>query len=544
MLSDPTVGLRMSTYKVCILSAGKGIRMGELTQNINKSLLPIQEKAIISHIIDKFDDSIEIVVAVGHEGEKVEEYLSHAHPHRSIKIVNVKHCEGPGSGPGRSLLECEPELQCPFIIFAGDTLVQERIPSPDRNWLGVSFLDEDEDISRFCSAEIKEGKISSLTDKKQCNNNHVFIGLAAVNSYRQFWAALKENDSLVNNELQISNGLLKLINFDLYPERFTWLDTGTRESYFAAREKMEGNQDTFNFDKINEFTYLFGGRLIKYFGDSEKVSSRCKRAESLKGLCPPIEKQTTSFFSYKLLKGETVYECLTPEIASNFFAWCKDYLWSRKTLDSKETSAFKSSCKKFYKEKTYSRVEAYRKKYPNDPEKNDVINDTDVPSLSTLLEKVDWDKLTDGIPVGYHGDLQFDNVLKTGWKSDGKEDFKLIDWRQDFGGLVTHGDLYYDLAKMYGGMTLPYNLIKKNKFNLRKDPEGKIYYDIQSSYKILESQDRFREFVEKEGYDFNKIKLIRAIIFLNMSPLHEPPFDKLLHYASRYHLNLALKDED
>lgn len=538
------VGLRMSTHKVCILSAGKGIRMGELTQNINKSLLPIQEKAIISHIIDKFDDSIEIVVAVGYEGEKVEEYLMHAHPNRSIKVIYVDHCEGPGSGPGRSLLECESELQCPFIIFAGDTLVHESIPSPDRNWLGISLLDPEEDISRFCSAEISDGKIVSLTDKEVCNNNHVFIGLAAVNSYQEFWKTLKGDDSLINNELQLSNGLLKLIDHSLYPEKFTWLDTGTCESYFSAREKLEGSQDTFNFDKINEFTYMFGGRLIKYFGDSEKVNLRCQRAKSLFGLCPPIEKQTSSFFSYRLLKGETVYECLTPEIASNFFGWCKDYLWIKKSLSSADKKTFKSSCKKFYKEKTYSRVELFRKKYPGRIEKEDIINDTIVPPLSNLLEKINWKSLVDGIPVGYHGDLQFDNVLKTGWSSDGKEDFKLIDWRQDFGGLVDHGDLYYDLAKMYGGMTLPYHLIKKNKFVLEEDPEGKIYYDIQSSYRILESQDRFINFVLKEGYDLDKIKLIRAIIFLNMSPLHEPPFDNLLYYAARYHLSLALKNED
>ena len=41
--------------KICILTAGKGSRIGSLCKNINKALLPIDHKAIISQIIEKFD---------------------------------------------------------------------------------------------------------------------------------------------------------------------------------------------------------------------------------------------------------------------------------------------------------------------------------------------------------------------------------------------------------------------------------------------------------------------------------------------------------
>ena len=34
--------------------------------------------------------------------------------------------------------------------------------------------------------------------------------------------------------------------------------------------------------------------------------------------------------------------------------------------------------------------------------------------------------------------------------------FILIDWREDFGENVEYGDLYYDIAKLYGGMILNY----------------------------------------------------------------------------------------
>ena len=38
-----------------------------------------------------------------------------------------------------------------------------------------------------------------------------------------------------------------------------------------------------------------------------------------------------------------------------------------------------------------------------------------------------------------------------------KDKFYYIDWRDSFGGSTNGGDLYYDLAKFYGGLLIPYN---------------------------------------------------------------------------------------
>ncbi len=48
-------------YKVCILAAGAGSRLNNLS-SIHKSLLPINERAIISSIIDQFDKKVEIEI--------------------------------------------------------------------------------------------------------------------------------------------------------------------------------------------------------------------------------------------------------------------------------------------------------------------------------------------------------------------------------------------------------------------------------------------------------------------------------------------------
>ena len=50
----------MENFKVCILAAGIGSRMGSFTNVFNKALLPINGKPAICHIIDKFPDDISI----------------------------------------------------------------------------------------------------------------------------------------------------------------------------------------------------------------------------------------------------------------------------------------------------------------------------------------------------------------------------------------------------------------------------------------------------------------------------------------------------
>src|SRR3989338_9307132 len=125
-------------YKVCILTAGAGTRMGDFSNHINKAILPVNFKAVISHIVEKFPVDIEIVVAVGHKKETVIDYLTLAYPKRNFSFVEIDKVVGPETGPGYSFLQCKPLLQTPFIFFAADTIVLEEIPVPDHNWFGIS----------------------------------------------------------------------------------------------------------------------------------------------------------------------------------------------------------------------------------------------------------------------------------------------------------------------------------------------------------------------------------------------------------------------
>lgn len=226
-------------YKVCILAAGVGSRMGNFSEHLNKVLIPVQGKPTICHIIEYFPKNVEIVIAVGYKKEQLIGYLKTAYPKRKLTFVEVDPYIGEGSGPGYSLYCCKHYLECPFIHIAGDTLVREKIPEPDSNWLGVAKVP---DTSRFCSAKIEGETVTRIDDKIQTTNQHAYIGLLGIYNYENFWNALKENKEVINGEIQVSNGLQKLKEIGLKAKTFTWYDTGTPNSYKHALENYPNGE--------------------------------------------------------------------------------------------------------------------------------------------------------------------------------------------------------------------------------------------------------------------------------------------------------------
>ena len=74
-------------YKVCILTAGIGTRMHNTSKYVNKAILPVNFKGVISYIIEKFPKNIEIVIPIRHLKHTVQNYVALAHPDRKFTFV-------------------------------------------------------------------------------------------------------------------------------------------------------------------------------------------------------------------------------------------------------------------------------------------------------------------------------------------------------------------------------------------------------------------------------------------------------------------------
>ncbi len=525
-------------YKVCILAAGVGSALGELTKNINAAILPVNYKATISYIIEKFSPNIEILITVGHQKQHLKDYLTIAHPDRVFKYVEIDKYIGPGSGTGYSLLKCKPYLQCPFLLITADTIVSEEIPPPDKNWVGIAPVRETE---KYCTIKIKNEVVYQLDDKIKTNNKYALIGLSGIKDYESFWSSLEKNYDSGKGEIRDIEGFKALIEKKLVPIGFTWFDTGHLQNYMETNKNFSGEEKNFDFSKADEFLYFVNGRVIKFFADESITKKRVERAAYLNGLCPQIDSHNGCFYAYKKVEGNSLYNVINPQILRDFLTWAQSNLWKRQELSGEELEAFNKSCVDFYHLKTLRRVGVFYRKN-NIYDTPNIINGVNVPTLKSLLDQVDWSYVCNGIPSQFHGDLTIGNILVTRDNKSNLQKFLLLDWRHDFGGLTKTGDIYYDLAKFYKGIILSDDLVKEDMFTF--DISGSsVYYDYFLKRGLIEAKEEYESFVRESGYDMYKVKILAAIALLNMSPLHNYPFNFLVYYLGKNLLYKTLNEK-
>ncbi len=522
--------MKYTSYKVCILAARVEHSMQKLTHSINKAILPVNFKAVISHIIEKFPAEIELVVALGHKKDTIVDYLTLAHPNRKFTFVEINNIAEPRTNNGCALLQCRPNLQCPFIFCTTDTFVLEEVPAPEYNWLGVG---PEESSELFSTVKIRDKRIYQIDNETKDNNEFGFIGLAGIKDYEKFFEGLSKSIEDTKGAIHIFNGLRHLIEYDLSPIAFTWHNTHTLEAYTKTNKLFSG-ENKFNFSKGSgdEFLYFVGNKVIKFFADKTITENRHERAQKyLNDLCPKIDPRKGNFYSYNKIEGQVFYDVLDRQMVIDFLEWARTHLWKQINLTEEARREYAEACEEFYVNKTKKRIQKFYDK-TGITDTTTFINGISVPPLYELFKKINWLHVKDGTPSNFHGDLQFDNILFIKDAVDKKNKFLLLDWRQDFAGLVSHGDMYYDLAKLYGGTLVSYKLIKEAMFSFDMS-DNIVHYNYFIKNDLNEAREEFEYFLKKHDFDIKKVKIITALIFLNMSPLHEEPFDKLLYFMGR-----------
>lgn len=523
-------------YKVCILAAGKGTRVS-YAANFHKALLPVGEQSTLGRIIEKFPKNTEIVIAVGYNSHLIKEFVKIAYADRKITLVDIDTYEGEGSGPGYSLYACREHLQCPFIFTSADTIVEESPPAPSRNWLGVARA---EDSLQYCMADVQRGLVRSFHTKipvsellKRSVNleaalNNAFIGMAGVFNYEDFWKGFEGGTQLIQGELQVMSGLEQLVSHSLHPVSFTWYDTGNDAGYLKTHRKFGQGRLV---PKAEEFIFFENGHVIKFFSDKKIVAERIHRARLLKDFVPELSYAGEWFYAYRFIDGVLLSTVTDPGVFMKFLELCKEKLWQCVDLDEQEKKKFSEATKDFYFRKTNDRISAFYQ-VSGIQDRVDSINGREVPAISTLLDAIDWNWLTSGVPVNFHGDLQPENVIV------GDTEITLIDWRHNFGGLAV-GDIYYDFAKLYHALCVSQEVIRQEAYEVGiAEGEIRLQFNIKSN--LLTFRDLFEKFLADEGYDVQKVKVLSALVYLNIAPLHHYPYNIFLYYFGKYMLDETL----
>ena len=64
--------------------------------------------------------------------------------------------------------------------------------------------------------------------------------------------------------------------------------------------------------------------------------------------------------------------------------------------------------------------------------------------------------------------------------------------------------------------------------------------DLKCNYTLINQLNDFDTFILENNMDLKKTKILTALIWLNMSPLHEYPLNEFLFYFGKYNLFLEL----
>lgn len=507
------------SYRVFIPTAGTGSRLGNLTKYINKSLVSIANRPTLSHLIEQFPRDCEFVIALGHKGHLVREFIELAYTDRKFLFSEVCPFEGPGSGLGLSLLSCRTHLQQPFVFISCDTLVKEAIPAPQENWMAYAEI---ADIAPYRSVEVSNGKVKRVCEKGegQPGTHHAYIGLAGISDYRSFWSSMEAGgkEAIDTGE---SHGLRHLVDLGITAHRMTWHDTGNPEALARTREIYQEPDAPAVLEKANEAIWFVDGQVIKFSDDEKFIANRVRRVEQMPDFVPEITGARPNMYRYVKASGRTLSDAVTLPLFGRLLDYSERF-WTRMPLDAAGSQAFQARCLKFYREKTFERVAQFFTNFAKQ-DGTESINGVEMPTVDRLLESVDWNWLADGLAGRFHGDFHFENIL---W-STAAQRFVFLDWRQDFGGDLAVGDVYYDLAKLMHGLIVSHQLIAADRYSVDWTDRS-IDFDLHRKQILVQCERRFEEWIEAKGYDTKKVRTLTALIYLNIAALHHHPYSLML----------------
>lgn len=517
--------LTNSYYKVLITTSGIGRRLGDLTKYTNKSLIKVGDKLAICHIIEKYNKYVEFVITLGYYGNLVKDFLELAYPNHNFTFVWVDKYQGEGSSLAYSLLQAKEYLQCPFIFNCCDSLTTNEIVIPDNNTL---FVNDIKSGTLYSTVTTVDDNISKLNNKGEINFDYIYTGISFIKDYKDYWDILQNNYNNDNNidlgDVEIIQKMLKNRNFK-YVKLSEWYDSGNLTELSERIKNLYKCKYTV-LDKNNESICFFSNCVIKFFSNKETCLNRVKRGNMLYPLTPKIIEYKDNFIKMELINGELMSDLKTHGEILNLLTWAKEHLWKPTNINIEN---FNEICKKFYLNKTMKRVEMMLDKTRD----YTFINNVKIGSIYDLFDKLDFNTLFTENYSHFHGDFILDNIIKT------KYDYKLLDWRQDFGGELYNGDKYYDLAKLRHNIIFNHENISNHLYSI-KLKDNNVIVDLKCNYTLINQLTDFDNFVLDNKLDLKKIKILTAIIWLNMSPLHEYPLNEFLFNFGKYNLFLEL----
>lgn len=223
-----------------IMAGGLGSRLGEITRDIPKPLLPIGGRPIIVLIVEQLrrHGITEIYISVNYKAEKIKEYFAN-NPINSVKIAFLEEQQFLGTAGSLSLLPKIPDV--PLILMNGDILSPMNFGNLLQMHQGAGkplTL-----CTREFSFQIPYGVLQmrgdELIDIEEKPSHSIFIN-AGIYVLDPVLLQLVEPEKRLDMPELIKNVKQHYGGVSCYPVSEFWLDIGSPGDYSKARDTFCG----------------------------------------------------------------------------------------------------------------------------------------------------------------------------------------------------------------------------------------------------------------------------------------------------------------
>ena len=224
-----------SNNPVFIMAGGLGQRLGELTARKPKPLLPVGEKPILEHIVDRFVESgfKRFYISTHYLGDQIIDFLGDGNS-KGIEISYIEEEEPLGTGGALQLLP-KKEINDTLIMMNSDILSTINFET------FLRFHEDNQGIATMCVREylysipygVLKSENNSVTNIVEKPTHSYFINAGIYAIEPDFLDLLGEGKIDMPDLIQKMIVNKKKIN--AFPVHEYWLDIGTTNDYHKAQ---------------------------------------------------------------------------------------------------------------------------------------------------------------------------------------------------------------------------------------------------------------------------------------------------------------------
>ena len=503
---------------IIVQAGGKGTRLGYLTKNKPKALVPVDNIPMMFYLFRKYPNKRFVIIA-DYKKEVMHEYLA-AFADVKYQIVNAS---GSGTCSGvKQAIALIPEKKA-FMLVWSDLILPDNFELPQDYWDGEQAKSDYVGLSETfpCRWKYENGVFEEEKSIKR-----------GVAGFFLFTEKSKIKD------VPRSGELVRWMSEQAFAFKTVGL-AGTRE--VGNLEEYEKLSQT-KCRPFNRIT-IDGNILIKEPID-EQGRELAKREtvwyEKAKELniseIPKIFE--TKPIKMEYIKGRNIYDCDFDYNAKK--AILESVVRALKELhNSKKVYADSFSIQETYYNKTIDRLSKIQDLVPYARNKEIRVNGKPCRNIfyykNEIQKKLESLKIDCENFVFIHGDCTFSNLIL---REDNSPVF--IDPRGYFGFSEIYGDERYDWAKLYYSIVGNYDQFNLKNFRLSIGETAK--EGINLAIKSNNWEELENDFFHLTGAEKHEIKLIHAIIWLSLTTYAWQDYDSICgaFYNGLYYLEEVL----